>query len=135
MFKELLLQFLKEKDQILFEKTNIHLYEEEDFSDVETWSEEECDYFFKNLINVNFASNFDLCPWCILRANYSLSKWGVCLYGKRHGSCTKSCLLGTFNISNSYSKINDLGIISLDPKIKQLVRKFEVEYRSIKSRF
>lgn len=65
MFKELMLQFLKEKDQILFEKTNIHLYEEEDFSDIETWSENECDSFFKNLRNMKFATDSDLCPWCI----------------------------------------------------------------------
>jgi hypothetical protein len=46
MFKELLLQFLKEKDQILFEKTNIHLYEEKDFLEIETWSEDFCKEFF-----------------------------------------------------------------------------------------
>lgn len=100
MYKNLMLEFLKGKDQILFEETNIHLYGEEDYKDIEIWGEDFCKEFFRLLTisskGIHSLDDTDICPWCIFHVQFNSPCYRKCNYGERHGSCYKGCMYPKF---------------------------------------
>jgi hypothetical protein len=138
MYQELMLDFLKKKDQIIFNETNIHLYDTEDYKDVKDWNEEFCEEFFKKVEAqpYDFLSDSIICPWCLYKEKYR-----KCSYGERHGACYGACL-SKYNKDNPYARIIDILTIKMDmsmsiveiPKIEDLILYILKDIKQLKER-
>ena len=99
---------MRVKDEIVHRKTRLRLYFKQDYKDVESWPEDDCediagklkDYILDlSLSKPSYVSDRDICPQCQKSLNddaeeiasdawtlYSLN-CASCSYGKRHGMC------------------------------------------------
>ena len=74
-YRELLLDYLWEKNKIVRAHTKLTLTSRADFDEAATWSEEQCK------TALNYMTVHNSCPWCALFA------CSVCGYGLRNGYC------------------------------------------------
>jgi len=103
--KEKVVEFMIEKDRIVYEATNIRLMVREDWEEMETWDEELFVKFIEDLSAWGWT-DAQICPFC---ERFGLS-CGRCSYGKRHGLCNET-------EDDTYSQIvekNNSGISRLD---------------------
>jgi hypothetical protein len=88
-YKELLTQYLTEKNNIIENQCNICI-NNEDLNEVKSWSEDECKQV---LLSLSAKNDYTACPWCIKYGhNQKLdtscdTRCLLCGYGRRHGRC------------------------------------------------
>ena len=91
--RQRILSYMRTKDKMVYREAALRLYVEEDYEDVESWSEDDCRNVVASLRtcleNGALASTDSmLCPQCIKSLNSSgIIVCSRCSYGKRHGSC------------------------------------------------
>jgi len=79
VFRNLLVSFMNEKNEIIDKETGYSIFTIEDFREVNTWAESTC----KNILNkLHYTTDRESCPWCILVPGCT-----DCTYAYRHGSC------------------------------------------------
>lgn len=78
-----IIDFMRAKDANLFDKTNVHLYDDEDYEDVLLWDDFVCEYVIDSL---NPYGDWAFCPQCRRVESLDLG-CDDCGYGKRHGRC------------------------------------------------
>ncbi len=78
-YKERVKKFMRRKDEIIFEATELHIFDEHLFD--QTISEETCQEMVINLIDRR-PFNVTLCPWCVQHRDCN-----VCGFGYKYGVC------------------------------------------------
>lgn len=76
--KDLIINFCRKKDAILFRLTGIHLFNEKDYKEILKWDTRGC-----SEMRLNAGSDLDCCPWCVYYGEDCLD----CGFGLRHGDC------------------------------------------------
>jgi hypothetical protein len=121
-FKELLIEYLRRKDEILYKLTQIHLMDYWDYHEILGWSDQSYINAFERMrqylhLPRGFISRCDsmICPWCSLVESYCPN----CGYGDRHGVCDFD------NEDATYVRIRnqlDGRPFHMSPEIDRLVR-------------
>jgi hypothetical protein len=84
-YKESLIQYLTEKNNIIENQCGCSIIAREDFDEVESWSEDECK---RILLSLSSRSDYTACPWCIKHSHGPEHNCILCEYGERHGRCS-----------------------------------------------
>lgn len=122
IFRDLVIRYLRRKDEIVYKKTGIHLMYNSDYLEAGTWTEGMCQVMLNRMNKRRSSGNSDgfICPWCAL----NLCGWS-CAYAKRHGHCDYA--------DSTYDDIMYVlkqGTLLSLPAIRQLVHNTLCEYYS-----
>lgn len=124
IWKQLLLEYCHKKSEIIKELTDIDLYEQEDYEEIENeWSEDMCK---KALSLLSLSHDFRCCPWCNVFAGSShyVPNCEICKYGKRHGNCCKDAESVYGKIETALIQRTGFGSICHNKEIKKLVTNY-----------
>ena len=82
--KDAVIEFMINKNEIIFDDTGVNLLDQEDFKDLWNWDNEIFIGFYTS-VKDSKGEWYDagICPWCY-KNDMDCS---VCEYGKRHGEC------------------------------------------------
>jgi len=90
-YKEIIINFMKEKNKIIKKHTKMSLLNKADYDELSTWSEYEFSVIAYKLQNTSRGT----CPWCM----NTRFKCDECGYGRRHGICvyyrSRFCTIST----------------------------------------
>jgi hypothetical protein len=119
--KDLIVEFMKLKDKIIFNLTEFHLYNDDDYAEVATWADSKC-----KKMRLNASSDHSCCPSCIIFSNRCLK----CSYGYGHGNC--KCYYSLYgSISRKLWKVHDIRAFCCISSIDKLIDKFNCKQEEL----
>ena len=95
--KQKIKNYMKEKNQILKNKTGLNLYYKGDYQDINKLTSEQAKNIIKELKKIKHVNDTAICPQCI--TFFDFYRCTDCTYRKRHEKCSSD------NNRNQYNKI------------------------------